>query len=93
MPVQTYRRKPIEVQAILWDGTNTKEVTDLIGEDMLIGVGEYGIGFKLKNPTHYGNDRLVLRQGSVLVKYPNGQMSNAGLYRPEEWELVETKQD
>lgn len=29
--MKTYRKKPVEIQAVIWDGKNEKEVLDFLG--------------------------------------------------------------
>lgn len=37
MSVQSFRKKPVTIQAIQWTGENTKEVLDFIGRQITVG--------------------------------------------------------
>ena len=60
-----YRKKPVEVDAVLWDGTNIKECEELLGEELDVLSGDLFIdGFMLARKGRFlileGNDIYTL---------------------------------
>lgn len=68
--VKKYRKKPVVIEALLWDGTNTGEVADFLQHSPVFHIGASG-GNKVVIKTLEGD--ITAATGDYIIKGAKGE--------------------
>jgi hypothetical protein len=68
MNPKTYRKKPVEIQAVQFDGTNVTEIWDAFGADGIYGPTEKNPGHLILTTIH--GDEAPCRPGDWVIPEP-----------------------
>jgi hypothetical protein len=67
-----YRKKPVEIEAVLWTGGNHREMNDFLGGDPESGISAYGNNFYIQHSKV---------EGGLVIKTLEGEhLANIGDY-------------
>ena len=78
--IKVYRKKPIKIQAVRYDGLNVSELLEFIENVTMIDWAEK-CGLDISSP----NGDISCWVGSYVIKEPNGRIS---VYEEDEFEAI-----
>ena len=78
--IKVYRKKPIKIQAVRYDGLNVSELLEFIENVTMIDLAEK-CSLDISSP----NGDISCWVGSYVIKEPNGRIS---VYEEDEFEAI-----
>ena len=67
--VEKYKKKPCEIEAVQWNGTNLKEIKEFVGKDLSYDIGDTPINMEI----HTLEGNMIASYGDYIIKGLRGE--------------------